>query len=193
MYKNIRTIHLLLASLSLPFLLMYGISAVQMAHGTWFTMKPSVRESQLALAAGLTDARAVARDVTAHAPAVRGELTNIRVDSAGVAFRLVLPGTVHEVRYNLATGDTRLKTSVAGVMGMLNRLHHAAGLWHEPATLKLWGIAVAVASAALLLLGATGIYMWFVRRSERVAGAVLLGVNLVIVVVLLGLMRSAGP
>jgi hypothetical protein len=115
------------------------------------------------------------------------------VAAADVVFRLVLPGTVHEVQYNTATGDAGLKTSVAGVMGMLNRLHHAAGLWHEPLSMNMWGLAVAIVSAALLLLGASGIYMWFVRRSERMFGAVLLGLNLAIVLVLLGLMRSAGP
>lgn len=193
MYKKIRTVHLLLASLSLPFLLMYGISAVQMAHGTWFDMKPAVQESRLSLPPGLSDARAIARSVTSHAPGVRGELTNIQAGFAEVSLRLVLPGTVHEVRYQRASGDTRLKTSVAGVMGMLNRLHHAAGLWHGPITMQLWGGAVAIVSTALLLLGATGIYMWFTRRTERVVGAALLAANVVVVVVLLGIMRSAGP
>lgn len=193
MYPNIRTIHRLLASLSLPFLLVYGISAVQMAHGTWFDMKPAVRESRVSLTPGLTDARAIAREVTSRAPGVRGELTNVQTNAAGVTLRLVLPGTVHDVQYQQASGDTRLKTSVAGLMGMLNRLHHAAGLWHEPATMKLWGGVVAVVSTALLLLGATGVYMWFARRSERIIGAALLTMNVVVVVVLLGLMRSAGP
>jgi hypothetical protein len=193
MYKNIRTLHLLLASVSLPFLLMYGISAVQMAHGTWFDMKPAVSETQVQLQPGLADGRAVAREVTSAAPRVRGELTNVRAGSAEVTLRLVLPGIVHDVRYQNASGETSVKTSVAGTMGMLNRLHHAAGLWHEPITLRLWGVVVAIVSAALLLLGATGIYMWFARRSERVLGAVLLAVNLVVVIVLLGVMRSAGP
>jgi hypothetical protein len=52
MYKAIRNVHLLLASFSLPFLLMYAISAVQMAHNTWFAMKPAVREQQFSLTAG---------------------------------------------------------------------------------------------------------------------------------------------
>ena len=43
-------IHLILASLSLPFLLMYCISAVQMSHGTWFSTKPTVREQRVSLA-----------------------------------------------------------------------------------------------------------------------------------------------
>jgi hypothetical protein len=193
MYQTIRTIHRLMASVSLPFLVVYGVSAVQMAHGTWFDVKPAVSESRLSLTPGLTDARVIAREVVSHAPGVKGELTNVQKNAAGITLRLVLPGTVHEVQYQPASGEARFKTSVSGFLGMLNRLHHAAGLWHEPVTMKVWGVAVAVVSAALLLLGATGVYMWFVRRSERVLGAALLAVNLVVVIVLLGVMRSAGP
>jgi hypothetical protein len=193
MYQKIRTIHRLLASVGLPFLLVYGMSAVQMAHGTWFDLKPTVRESRLSLTPGLTDGRVIAREVASHAPGVKGELTNVQKSAAGVTLRLVLPGTVHEVQYRQASGEARLETSISGVMGMLNRLHHAAGLWHEPLRMKLWGVVVAVVSTALLLLGATGVCMWFVRRSERVLGAALLAVNVVVVIVLLGVMRSAGP
>lgn len=185
--------HLLLASLSLPFLLMYGVSAVQMAHGAWFTLKPVVREADFGLPPGLPDARAVAREATARVPQVRGEVTNIKLGAREISLRLVVPGTVHEVRYQRASGQVHLKTSVAGVMGMLNRLHHAAGLWHEPLALRLWGWAVALVSAALLVVGGTGLAMWFVRRSERRLGAVLLALNLVVVLVLLGIMRHAGP
>ena len=193
MYQKIRTIHRLLASVGLPFLMVYGMSAVQMAHGTWFDVKPAVRESRLSLTPGLTDARVIAREVASHAPGVKGELTNVQQNTTGVTLRLILPGTVHEVQYQPASGEARLKTSISSVMGMLNRLHHAAGLWHEPLTMKLWGVVVAVVSTTLLLLGATGVYMWFVRRSERVLGAALLAVNVVVVIVLLGVMRNAGP
>jgi hypothetical protein len=193
MYTKVRAVHRLLASISLPFLLMYGVSAVQMAHGTWFTTRPEVRESRLAVSPGLTDARAIAREVTSRVPAVRGELSNIKSTAAATSLRLVLPGTVHDVHYDRLSGVAQLKTSVAGTMGMLNRLHHAAGLWHEPLSLKAWGFVVALVSAALLLLGITGVYMWFARRTERVAGAVLLAINLVVVLALLATMRSAGP
>src|SRR4051794_3771893 len=108
MYRNLRTIHRLLASFSLPFLLMYGVSAVQMAHRTWFVTRPEVRESQLALSPGLTDARAIARGVTARVPAVRGELSNIKSTTAATTLRLALPGTVHDVHYDPVSGVTGL-------------------------------------------------------------------------------------
>ena len=193
MYVTLRSIHLFLASFSLPFLLMYGISAVQMTHSEWFDMKPTVREIQVVLATGITDARAVARDVMEQQPGVRGELTAVQTTAIGCTFRLVLPGTVHEVHYERISGATAVKSSVAGVLGMLNRLHHAAGLWHEPAVMKMWAMVVAIVSAALLVMGATGIWMWFLRRQERVVGAALLTVNVVFVVTVLLLLRVQGP
>ena len=191
-YRAIRNLHLMLASFSLPFLLMYGVSAVQMSHGSWFPMKPAVTERELTLTPGQRDGRAIARELMDREPSIRGELNTVQ-SAAAVSLRIVLPGTVHDVQYDPASGATRLKTSVAGAVGMLNRLHHAAGLNHEPLSLKLWAIAVAVVSAALVLLGATGLYMWFTRRAERRTGFVLLGLNAAITIGLLTWMRIAGP
>jgi len=193
MYKIIRTIHLLLASFSLPFLIMYGVSAVQMSHSTWFQMKPAVTEHELSLASGETDARIVAREIMNQLPDTKGELSNVQSAGTGLTLRIVVPGTVHEVRYDRTSGVVRVKTSVAGKMGMLNRLHHWAGFWHEPTSMKAWAIAVAIVSLGLLLVGATGIYMWFTRRPERRIGIVLLAANVAFAVTLLTLLRSAGP
>ena len=193
MYKIIRNIHLLLASACLPFLIMYGVSAVQMSHATWFQMKPAVTEREMTLDAGRTDARAVARDLMDREHAITGEITNVAQTDRGATLRIVVPGTVHEVRYERSTGVTRIKTSVAGTMGMLNRLHHWAGFWHEPTAMKLWAAAVAVVSAALLVVGGTGIYMWFTRRAERRLGLILLAVNLIFAVILISWLRAAGP
>jgi hypothetical protein len=164
-----------------------------MSHNGWFDMKPSVREQTLTITAGATDARAIAREVMDRVPDTRGELQNIQPTPAGVTLRIVLPGTVHEVRYTTATGATTLKTSVGGVMVMLNRLHHMAGLSHDVTSLNVWGLAVATISLALVLVGATGLWMWFLRRTERVTGAILLGVNLTFALVLVVLIRRGGP
>ncbi len=193
MYKIVRNIHLLLASFSLPFLIMYGVSAVQMSHSAWFQMKPAVHEHELSITAGLTDARAIAREIMDRERALKGEVSNIQPNDTGVVLRIVVPGTVHEVRYARGSGVARVKTSVAGVMGRLNRLHHWAGFWHEPVSMKVWGFAVAIVSTALVLLGASGLYMWFTRRSERRIGVALLGINLAFAITLLTLLRISGP
>ena len=193
MYRIVRNVHLLLASFSLPFLIMYGLSAVQMSHSTWFPMKPLVQERLVSLTAGQSDGRAIAREIMDREHAVKGEIGTIQPNDAGVTLRIVVPGTVHDVRYERVSGVARIKTSVAGTLGMLNRLHHWAGFWHEPVSMKIWAVAVALVSAALVLLGASGIYMWFTRRPERRIGIALLAINVVFAITLLTLMRNSGP
>src|SRR4051812_46825338 len=128
MYSTIRNLHLFLASIALPFLLMYGISAVQMSHDDWFKVRPIVTEQTLVLTAGDEDPRAIAREVMERLPGARGELQAIQATPSGTNLRIYLPGTLHEIRYERATGAARVRTSATTVMGMLNRLHHAAGL-----------------------------------------------------------------
>jgi hypothetical protein len=45
-------------------------------------------------------------------------------------------------------------------------------------------------SVAFLLIGATGIYLWFKIHTERTIGIILLSVNLVVSLALLTVMRS---
>jgi hypothetical protein len=193
MYRFVRNTHLLLASFSLPFLIMYGVSAIQMSHSTWFNTRPEVRERDLMLDKGGTDARMIARDVMERAADIKGELSNVQAGADAVSLRIIVPGTVHDVRYDPSSGVAHIRTSVAGVMGMLNRLHHWAGFWHEPMPMKAWAVAVAIVSTALLLLGISGLYMWFTRRPERRLGAALLAINVIVAVTLITLLRFQGP
>jgi hypothetical protein len=190
MYKTIRTIHLICGLLSLPFLLMYGISAVQMAHSKWFTMKPAITERSVTVPPGL-DARAVVRHLRTQD--IRGDVSQIKETPTGVNLRVTMPGTVHEISTDRAANTAKIKTSVAGALGMMNRLHHMAGLYHEYGPLNIWGMAVAVVSVALIGLGATGLWMWWLRRQERTAGLVLLAANLIFSLVVLAALRAAGP
>ena len=177
MYPILRNIHLFCGVLALPALLMYAVSAVQMAHSKWFVMKPAIAETTVSIQPGLTDGRRMAFDVmAAHASARRNHRDTKQ--PPGISVRIVVPGTVHELSYNSATGAVRVRTSVAGVMGMLNRLHHAGGLWPGYLPLRLWGGFVAIASIATIGLGASGIWMWWLRRQERKWGLILLTANL---------------
>jgi hypothetical protein len=192
LYSNLRTIHLLAGAFALPALAMYGVSAVQMAHNRWFVMKPAVSEADQAMHRDYTDGRALVRDLMARR-SLAGEITSVEATPAGFAARIAVPGTVHEIRYDRASGNAHIRTSVAGFMGMLNRLHHAAGLWHDYGPMKLWAVLVALVSLATVVLGATGIWMWWLRRSERMWGLILIVSNLVFSVTVLWMMRAAGP
>jgi hypothetical protein len=192
MYRTLRTIHLLCGAFALPALLMYGVSAVQMAHNRWFTMKPQISESDAVLRAGYYDGRAVAREVMASRN-LRGDISLVKPIPTGFDIRIVVPGTVHEIHYDRSSGVTHVRTSTAGFVGMLNRLHHAAGLWHEYAPLNVWGVLIGIVSLATLGLGVTGIWMWWLRRQERTVGIILLAANLAFAVAVLTLIRRVGP
>ncbi len=191
-YSTLRTIHLLSGAFALPALLMYALSAVQMAHNKWFAMQPAVHEVEAPTKPGYVDGRLMAREVMARC-GIAGEINAISATQAGFMARIVVPGTVHEIRYDRATGLAKVRTSVAGFMGMLNRLHHAAGLWPEYVPLKVWGVLIGVVSLATLLLGATGIWMWWLRRTERKLGLALITANLAFSLTVLWMMRAAGP
>jgi hypothetical protein len=188
MYTTLRNIHLLCGSLALAGLLMYGLSAVQMAHPRWFVMKPAVTESRVLLGANESDGRRVAREL-----ALSGEITAIQQTPSGFDIRIAVPGTVHEVKYDRATGEARIRTSIAGFMGMLNRLHHLAGLWHDYTPSKLWAVLVLLVSLATVVLGASGIWLWWLRRQERTWGLVFIAANLIFSIGILIRLRSMGP
>ena len=190
MYKWLRNTHLLLGLFSFLFLLMYGVSSVQMAHNTWFDLKPAVAESQTTLAAGLDNPRVIARQLMDRGE-VRGELQQIRTNRPNYSFRVVRPGTVHEVDYSAQTGAAKIRTSVAGLMGMLNRIHHVNGVWHEYTLTNVWGVFVGIISMMLVIMSLTGIYLWFKIHTERVIGVILLALSLGYSLTLIVLIRTA--
>ena len=174
MYRYLRNTHLYAGLFCCLFLLMYGVSSVQMAHNSWFSTRPRVNEVHFTLGSGASDSRAVARELIDRY-GLRGELGPARfVTPAQMNFNLTRPGTVYQVEYAPATGDTRVRDNHAGFMGMLNRLHHVNGLWHDYWLVNVWGALVAIVSAALIVIAATGIYLWFKIHEERVAGSILL-------------------
>ena len=188
-YKFLRNTHLLLGLFSCLFLLMYGVSSVQMAHNTWFDLKPHVIESQATLASGLSSARDIGRQLMDQG-AVKGELQQIRKTAGGYSFRVVRPGTVYDVDY-AQTGAVKIRTNVANFMGMLNRIHHVGGLWHDYTLTNVWGVFVGMISVMLIVLSVTGIYLWFKIHTERVIGAVLLILSLAYSLTLIVLIRTA--
>ena len=191
MYRTLRYIHLLSGLFAVSMLLMYGVSAVQMAHPTWIALRPVVRERTAALAPGMAGARLVMRELFAQG--VRGELLSASDIAAGYTLVVGLPGTEHQISYDRTSGKTQIRTSIRSFAGVLNRLHHAAGFWHESRGMKMWAGMVAATSAALLLMGLTGLWMWFARKQDRLIGVLLLTGNLAFAIVMLALLRQAGP
>jgi len=190
MYRLLRNTHLFLGVAAFLFLVMYGVSAAQMAHPRWFSMKPTVSEARVTLAPGASDdPRAIARALGSIG--ISGDIGEVSANDAGYKFDVARPGAYYEIEYARVAREAKVKTHTNGFMAMLNRIHHLRGASHDYTPLNAWGVMIGLVSAGLILLGVTGIYLWFTIHSERIIGVVLLAINLGICVTLLVLIRTA--
>jgi hypothetical protein len=176
LWQWVRDIHLWTGVFSTVFLGVYAWSSMQVSHNTWFDLKPRITESRITLPTGLTARQAAAELRTARG--LQGDLIGVRETPKGVQFRLALHGRVDEFQHDPATGAAAVKTSRFGPAQLVNRLHFMAGLWHEAPAMNLIGAYAAAVSAALLVLGLSGILLWFRMKAERRIGYVLLAVSL---------------
>ena len=187
MYRNIRIIHLIAGLLTAPLLFMYALSAIQMGHRSWFRLSPTVREQEIASPADCREPRALAASLM-RSEGWRGELTAI-APGTSCSFEIDSVGTTRAIRYDPSTRTLHVRISRLPAMGLLNRMHHAAGLWHPSPAMKIWAAVVALASLACAALVATGIWLWLLRRRERRIGIILITANLLFSIVVLILLR----
>ena len=178
MYRWLRNIHLVTGLFSVLFLLTYGLSSVQMAHRSWFSLQPRVTEVRIAVGTEVPNSpRALARALM-ESRGLRGGLDEVEETADGYELRISHPGTEYEVSYSRATGQARIRMIRANFMGLLNALHHVAGFSRGDALEKTWAAFVGLVSAGLIVLALTGIYLWFKLYRERRVGVVLLAVSL---------------
>ena len=189
MFRLMRNIHLGLGLIFVLMAMVFAVSSLVIIYRPWLETGPAISEStvQISLEAAATP-RAAARELMAE-HGLKGDLMQIKEDGDAVSFRIVRPGDVVEVEYARPSGEAKLKTTRQGVLGTLVRLHTNHGLWHEYAPSNAWAAISLFTSLGLLLLGASGIYLWFAHHNERVIGGILLGSGLVFAAVTLVLTR----
>jgi hypothetical protein len=178
MYRWLRNVHLVTGLFSVLFLLTYGLSSVQMAHRSWFSLQPRVTEDRIAVGTEVVNCpRALARALM-ESRGLRGGLNEVEETVDGYELRISRPGTEYEVSYSRATGQARIRMIRANFMGLLNALHHVAGFSRGDALEKTWAAFVGLVSVGLIVLALTGIYLWFKLYKERRVGVILLAVSL---------------
>ncbi|MEO8596229.1 MAG: PepSY-associated TM helix domain-containing protein [Candidatus Solibacter sp.] len=187
MYRLLRNTHLVLGLLLFWVVLMYGVSAAQMAHRV--RIEQVVTERDVSAAAGL-EARPLA-NLLMEREGLGGEMSAVTSRPGGYRFQFTRAGGNTVIQYDSATGKVHFRETQTGMLGVLNRLHHFHGLHNHTGRRNAWGWLVLFASLGLLALGATGIYLWFKLHTERVAGSLLLAANLVVSVALLIALRAA--
>lgn len=189
MRRWMREIHLALGLFSCAFVLMYSLSSIQMIHH-WFPEEPAVETRELAVETS-GDGRAVARELMER-HGLRGELSPIESTETGYRFRLFRTGRAHEVVYDRASRTAEATTRTFAWAQALSWIHRTAGFERNDWIGLSWSAFSLVVSACLLLLGLSGIYLWFQLKRERLVGGVLLAIGGGGGVLLLALVRWGG-
>jgi len=186
-----RNLHLGLGLIFVLIALVFAVSSLVIIYRPWLKPAPHDSEASIQLSPeAATTPRAAARELmTKHG--FKGDLREIR-EQGVVRFRIVRPGEQAEVQYLPAIGEAKIKVRRHGAFDTMVQLHTNHGLWHEYAPSNFWAAISLFTSVGLLLLGATGIYLWLAHHSERLIGAILLGLGLVYGLVTLLLTRLEG-
>ncbi|MBK5293891.1 MAG: PepSY-associated TM helix domain-containing protein [Acidobacteriia bacterium] len=192
MQRWLRNLHLFAGLFSALMVVQYGVSTMFMSHRNWFgEPKPETSEASYTVASETaTSARALARELMDR-HGLNGELRQGRDTKGGYELRIALAGIQHDVEYSRATGQARVKTLRRTARQTLTAVHHQGGLQYGHWVSNAWGALVGLVSIGLILLGLSGIYLWFKLRQERVVGTVLLVFSLVYSVSLMVMLRSA--
>jgi hypothetical protein len=189
MYRVLRNTHLLLGLLFFPFVLLFGVSSVQFAHNDWFRMEPNAITMTVAVdPAQATSPRALGR-LLMDQEGYRGFVLDIKESADGCEFLIGRMGTIHEIAYKTGSSEVAVTKKVWPLISLLTWIHKTFGMDHQFGPHNVWGFLMFLTSVALLLLGASGIYLWFKIHKERLAGSILIFVSLAFGVTMIMLLR----
>jgi len=175
MHRLLRNLHLWIGLAITPYLLMYGISALQMAHPNWIevTHETTLSTREIELSQGVP--AQIARTAQSRLE-LRGSMSRVRETAEGLEFRVSRPGSQSDVQIDPATGRANIETRRSDLGGFLNQVHVLSG-WHEHMPSGLLALALLGVSMAMLFLGVTGVYLWFKLLAERRLGWIVLAVG----------------
>ena len=174
MYKFLRNTHLLVGLFLCLFVLMFGISSVQMSHSEWMNNEPEETEFTVPVEPqNAATPRALAQYLMDH-QGMRGGLNDVVESPEGMSFIIGRMGMLHEVRYTPGGTEVQVKKTVRPFIGIMISMHHMFGFENPYGLHDFWAVLMCLTSIGLLILGATGIYLWFKIHKERLIGSVLL-------------------
>ncbi len=174
-----RNTHLVLGLAFTLALAVYLLSSVRIAHQSWFSSRPSVTEETYAVDPGRAKTPRALGMFLIREHGLRGDLVRIDTQQDRM-FRFVIrrPGVSHQIQYEVGATEAMVTERRLSFIGTLLGMHFLYGFWHEDATMNLWGGVLFLTSTGLLLMGLTGIYLWFQLHEERLLGSTLLAVGL---------------
>jgi len=173
MYKLLRDSHLVLGLFFSTFLLMFGISSLRFAHPDWISPVPSEEQTLTLTVEKVSGARSLARSLMEE-HGLRGNFRVLRETEKGFQFEIGRLGTTYEVSYIKHLNKVEIRTLRRPFIGILLGMHFTFGFEHDNWLYNVFGALNLGVSIALLLLGGSGVYLWFKIHKERLTGSIIL-------------------
>ena len=133
--------------------------------------------------------------------ALAGEITQVerRLADSLVIVQLSRPGRIHRIEASLARGTARVFETNVNAIGVMDALHKFTGVRLDDAGQRrdwvlttVWAFAMDAVAIGLLVMVASGLYLWYRLGKKRLAGALALaGGTAVCVFFVFGLSRLA--
>jgi hypothetical protein len=192
LFRLMRNIHLGLGLAFALIALLFALSSLAFIYGSLLP-EESVEDAEQTLlipAAKASNGRALASELMRN-HGIEGDLRGVEVSSEEIRFRIVRPGTEAHVVYSPASEEATIRLRRLGLAQTLKQLHTNHGFWHDFLPSNVWAGLSLLGSIGLILLGLSGIYLWFNFHHERIVGGVLLGGGILYAVTTLVLTRMS--
>lgn len=182
LYSTSRDLHLYFGLFLSPFLLIFAISTLRLNHLSVAAgpAEPARRTVAIELPAdpgSLAGAKAILRQA-----GVTGEIDYIRHDAKTGKLLLPVstPGETIRVDVDLRARSATVERQPRTLIDSLIFLHrmpgpHNANVRGNWAPMAAWAVTADTVVYGVLFLSATGLYLWWMLRSERTVGWFLLG------------------
>jgi hypothetical protein len=181
-----RTLHLYLGLFLSPFILVFALSAIVIAHAAmpWGGAEGPVETRIVAftppdIADNLAFGRAVQRALK-----LPGEIDYVgrRPAQNSIIVPIRQPGVTRTVRIDTAANSAAIETRKTGLWDGLVYLHkkpgpHNVAMQKNSWPMAIWAVLADATIYLLLFATASGLYLWLLLRSERKAGLAFLGLG----------------
>jgi hypothetical protein len=192
MFRLMRNIHLIFGLLFFFYALLFAVSSLFIIYRRWL---PEIREDRESLVPVAPEKALTPRTLALELMqrhGLKGDLGNIKQKNKEIHFTISRPGTESNITYVEGSGEVKVRTRRQGFLQTLANLHVNHGFWHDFLPANAWALSSFLGSIGLLLLGASGIYLWFYHHEERLIGSAILAIGLAYSLTVLVLTRVAG-
>jgi hypothetical protein len=178
MYRVMRNTHLGIGLACIAMALMFAVSSLFVIYRDRLPDQVTVTEHTIEVSADRAQApRTLALELLRN-HGMKGDVLGIAETDGGYSFRIFRPGLEHAVSYSRSTGEATITARSWRLGQTLLQLHTTHAFWHEFAPAQLWAALSLLSSIGLLLLGASGIYLWWSTHTDRLIGGLLLAFSL---------------